>query len=103
MIVSDDLILKFQADFMKKFCRIDEKIRKGLQEFVQLNRKNECKKSLWLFAQKHLHNRENAVLWEEKVKERKRNNTKWKNEIKEKTNKNMEVVHNAQERFGNSV
>lgn len=46
MIVSDDPILKFQADFMKKFCRIDEKIRKGLQEFVQLKRKNECKKSL---------------------------------------------------------
>ena len=62
MIISDDLILKFQADFMKKICRIDEKIRKGLQEFVQLNRKNECKKSLWLFAQKHLDNRENAVL-----------------------------------------
>lgn len=46
MIAPDDLILKFQADFMKKFCRIDEKIRKGLQEFVQLSRKNECKKSL---------------------------------------------------------
>lgn len=45
-IAPDDLILKFQADFMKKFCRIDEKIRKGLQEFVQLSRKNECKKSL---------------------------------------------------------
>ena len=41
MIISDDLILKFQADFMKKFCRIDEKIRRGLQEFVQLNRKND--------------------------------------------------------------
>jgi len=46
MIAPDDLILKFQADFMKKICRIDEKIRKGLQEFVQLSRKNECKKSL---------------------------------------------------------
>lgn len=46
VIEPDDLILKFQADFMKKFCRIDEKIRKGLQEFVQLSRKNECKKSL---------------------------------------------------------
>lgn len=43
MIISDDLILKFQADFMKKFCRIDEKIRKGLQEFVQLNRKMNVK------------------------------------------------------------
>ncbi len=28
---------------MKKFCRIDEKIRKGLQEFVQLSRKMNAK------------------------------------------------------------
>ena len=39
---------------MKKFCRIDEKIRKGLQEFVQLNRKhvkNLCDylhKNIWI-------------------------------------------------------